>query len=150
MAGTFTNLLCHIIFSTKERRPYIKPEFEEELYKYIAGIVRGEGGIALIIGGVEDHLHLLVKLKPYPSISDMLQKIKGNSSRWINEEQKLAGKFHWQDGYAAFTVSESAAPDVTDYIANQKEHHRKVDFKTELLLFLKRHNIEYDERYIWD
>lgn len=149
MAGTYTNLLYHCVFSTKHRRQLIKPDFEEELYKYMGGIVRGLGGSCLEINGVEDHVHLLVKLKPYPSISDFHRELKQGSSKWINANKKSRERFGWQDGYAAFTVSESAVEDVRRYIQNQKEHHKKMSFKEELLYFLQKHGVDYDERYLW-
>src|ERR1051325_8223658 len=106
MAGTYTNLLYHIVFSTKERRQLIKPAIEERLYKYIGGIIRGLGGIELEIGGVDDHIHILAKFKPTIALSDAVRDIKANSSKWLNEKSKIY-KFAWQDGFAAFTVSES-------------------------------------------
>ena len=151
MPGTFTNLLYHLVFSTKERLPLIGESFQEELYKYMGGIIRGEGGVLLEIGGIADHVHLLAKLKPTIAVSDMLRLLKANSSKWINDEQKVKQrKFGWQDGYAAFTVSESQAPRVVRYIRSQEAHHRKLDFKEELIALLKKHRIEYDERYLWD
>ncbi len=149
MAGTFTNLLVHTIFSTKKREPLIEKAFESELYAYLGGIVRGEGGELLCAGGMPDHVHLLARVPPKISISDMLQHIKGGSSRWINEEGKLPERFAWQEGYSAFAVSESVKPEVMRYIQNQKEHHRKITFREELLLFLDRHGVEYDTKYIW-
>lgn len=149
MAGTYTNLLYHCVFTTKQRRPLIKPHFADELYKYIGGIVRGLGGICLEINGVEDHIHLLVKLKPVLSISDFHQELKGSSSKWVNANTKTSVRFGWQDGYSAFTVSESAARNVRMYIRNQKEHHKKMSFKEELLFLLKKRGVEYDERHLW-
>ncbi len=149
MAGTYTNLLYHCVFSTKHRRRIIGREMEKELYSYMGGIARGLGGSSLEINGIEDHVHLLVKLKPYPSISDFHKELKGSSSRWVNANQKISARFGWQVGYSAFTVSESAVPDVRKYIQNQKEHHSKMDFQEELLFLLQRHGVEYDERYLW-
>jgi putative transposase len=148
MAGTYTNLLYHIIFSTKERRQLITPTIEGELYSYVGGIVRGVGGVQLEIGGVADHIHLLVKFKPTLSISDAVRDIKANSSKWLNERTKLY-KFGWQDGFGAFTVSESQVERIAAYIRNQKAHHLKETFQEELLELLKLNRVEYDERYIW-
>jgi putative transposase len=152
MAGTYTNLLYHLVFSTKERKELIKKEFQEELYKYIGGIVRGEGGVLLEIGGMPDHVHLLAKLKPTRAVSDILRQIKANSSKWLNDEHKRfrIRKFAWQEGYAAFSVSESQVWRVKKYIRGQEEHHKRTDFKTELIALLEKHRVEYDERYLWD
>lgn len=148
MAGTYTNLLYHIVFSTKERRQLITPAIEEDLYSYIGGIVRGVGGVQLEIGGVADHVHLLIKLKPMLAVSDVVRDIKANSSKWLNERSAIY-KFAWQDGFAAFTVSESQVAAVRAYIRGQKEHHARMSFQDEVLALLKRHRVEFDERYLW-
>jgi putative transposase len=150
MPSTYTNLLYHIVFSTKDRTPLINPEFQEELYRYIGGIIRAEGGVQLEIGGTTDHLHILAKFKPAVSVSDMLAKIKANSSKWVNDHKMKMRKFAWQEGYAAFTVSESQVPIVREYIRNQEEHHRKQTYQEEFIVLLDRHGIEFDPRYIWD
>jgi len=150
MSGTFTNLLFHVTFSTKLRRPWIRPELETELLRYMGGIIRGEGGILLEINGVPDHVHLLVKLKPTATLSGFLAKVKANSSKWVNQNKSRIYKFRWQDGYGAFTVSESQVPRVRTYIRDQKEHHKTFDFKTEFLTLLQRHGVKYDERYVFD
>ena len=113
MPRSYTNLIYHIIFSTKDRRPTITPEREERLYEYIGGIIRGLGGILLCVNGVADHVHLLVKLRPDRSISDVLRELKANSSGWIHEVFPDAADFSWQNGYGAFTVSESQVPKVS-------------------------------------
>lgn len=146
MGATFTNLLYHIVFSTKDRRPLITPEFRDRLYEYIGGIVRGQGGVQLCLGGADDHVHILAKSKADVSVSKLLQAIKANSSKWANEQGHT---FEWQSGYAAFSVSESQVGPVRQYIANQETHHRKQSFKEELIALLVRHGIAYDERYIW-
>jgi putative transposase len=148
MATTFANLLYHIVFSTKDRRPSITAGIQEDLYEYMGGILRGEGGILLEIGGVCDHVHLLVKLKTDMSVSETLKKIKGKSSKWLNESSKAAERFDWQAGYGAFSVSASLTEKVRTYIRNQEEHHRRVSFKDELISLLERHGIDYDERYL--
>ncbi len=150
MPGTYTNLLYHIIFSTKQRRPLIGAALRDELYRYMGGIIRGEGGSLLEVGGMPDHMHLLAKLKPTTSISDLLRRLKANSSRWANAEKLRLRKLGWQDGYAAFTVSQSQVPRLVAYIRGQENHHRVADFKTELVLLLTRHAVQYDERYLWD
>jgi REP element-mobilizing transposase RayT len=150
MPSTYTNLLYHIVFSTKERIPLINDNLKEELYKYIGGIIRSEGGVQLEIGGTSDHIHILAKFKPAISVSEMLNKIKANSSKWANDHKMELRKFGWQEGYAAFSVSESQAPAVAEYIRNQEEHHRKQTFREEFLALLKRHGIEFDPQYLWD
>ena len=150
MPSTYTNLLYHIVFSTKDRIPLIANDFEEELYRYIGGIIRTEGGVQLEIGGTNDHLHILAKIKPAVAVSDILAKLKANSSKWINDHKMKMRKFGWQEGYAAFTVSESQVTAVREYIRNQKEHHRKQTFQEEFVALLERHGIEYDPEYLWD
>jgi REP element-mobilizing transposase RayT len=150
MPTTYTNLLYHIVFSTKQRQRLITNDFKEELYRYIGGIIRAEGGIQLEIGGTDDHVHILAKLKPAESVSQMLNRIKGNSSKWINENEKSSVRFAWQEGFAAFTVSESQVEPVRQYIRNQEQHHRRLTFQDELLAFLQRHGVEFDPRYLWD
>jgi putative transposase len=147
MAGTYTNLNFHLVFSTKERRQLITTNIEAELYKYIGGIVRNLDGHLLAANGMPDHIHLLVKLKPKVAISDIVRDIKANSSAWLNEQTKIY-KFGWQDGYAAFTVSQSQIERVKGYIRNQKNRHKRMSFKEELLELLVRNHIEYDERYL--
>jgi REP-associated tyrosine transposase len=149
MAGTYTNLLYHIVFSTKERRRLITSNIEDDLHKYIGGIVRNLEGDLLEANGDLDHRHLLVLLKPKFALSDVVRDIKANSSGWLNEKTKSLHKFGWQDGFAAFTVSESQAPRVRTYIRNQKSHHKRKDYKTELLELLRRNRVEFDERYLW-
>ena len=148
--STFTNLLFHIIYSTKFRKPAIRSDWQDDLYGFIGGIVRDQKGTLLKIGGVEDHVHLLAKLSPTIAISDVLRKIKSNSSKWINERPDLNRKFEWQSGYAAFSVSESQMPSVFEYIANQADHHRKKTFEEEFIAILKMHNIEFDMRYVFE
>jgi putative transposase len=150
MAGTYTNLIYHVVFSTKNRYGFITPTIEEELFKYIGGIIRGIDGVCLEINGMPDHLHILMKLPPKIAVSNALRDIKANSSKWVNETKKGLHKFGWQDGYAAFTVSRSQVEPVRQYIRNQKAHHAQRDFKTELLALLEKHGVEYDPRYIWD
>jgi len=150
MPSTYTNLLYHIIFSTKERRPFITAKMQDELHPYLGGIILDAGGEPLEIGGVADHVHILAKLPAVLSVSDALRLIKSNSSKWAGERADLARIFAWQTGYSAFTVSRSQAPAVRIYIRNQEQHHRKKTFQQELVVLLKKNEIEYDERYLWD
>ncbi|MBK8207437.1 MAG: IS200/IS605 family transposase [Planctomycetes bacterium] len=150
MGHTYTNLSYHLVFSTKDRLPLISKVAQPRLYAYIGGIIRELKGETLAIGGVEDHVHILCRLGTAVSMADALRQIKGSSSKWANDELKLDTKFAWQTGYAAFTVSQSKIGNVEKYIAEQQDHHRQRGFKDELLDFLQKHGIEYDERYLWD
>jgi len=149
--STYQQLLYHVIFSTKERRPLLKrKELRELLWPYMAGIATNLGGHALKIGGHDDHAHALLRIPAKVAVSDFVGSFKANASRFINEQGGPLSNFHWQDGYGAFTVSQSMAGVVADYIERQEEHHRKLSFKEELLELLKKHEVEYDPRYIWD
>ena len=150
MANTFTSLHYHVIFSTKNREPWISREIEERVWKFLGGIARENGMKALQIGGMPDHIHLALALPPTHSVSKALQLLKGGSSKWIKDSLRQMRGFAWQDGYGAFTVSKSNLPEVLDYIQNQPEHHRTKTFKEEYLAFLVRHGVDYDERYLWD
>jgi putative transposase len=147
MATTFANLLYHVVFSTKDRLPLIRNEIRESLYEYMGGIIRSEGGILLEIGGMPDHVHLLVKLKTDVTVALMVQKVKGKSSKWHNE-RLVQERFAWQSGYGIFSVSASLVERVRRYIRSQEEHHRRVSFRDELITLLKRNGIPYDERYL--
>ena len=148
MSQSFTNLLYHIIFSTKERRPIITLDYQPRLYDYIGGIIREVGGISLGINGIEDHVHVLAKLRPDKALSDVLSVLKCNATGWMHDVFPTMAEFSWQRGYAAFTVSQSNVEAVQSYISRQKEHHLKVSFRDEFIQFLKENQIEYDERYI--
>ena len=150
MGSTLTNLVYHVIFSTKGREQLIIPEIRHELHQYMGGIIKKENGVLLQAGGTADHIHIIIRLKPVHSLSEMMRKVKGNASKWINEEKRLKHKFAWQAGYGAFTVSESRIPVVTRYVIDQETHHRKQTFKEEFIRILKRHRVAYDERYIWN
>jgi putative transposase len=148
MAGAYCNLLYHLLFSTKERRPLISSAMKPRLHDYIGGIVRGEDGDLLEINSVADHLHLLVRLHPTRAVADVVRLIKSNSSKWANDKFRSGPKFAWQEGYAAFTVSQSQVPHLLDYIRGQEEHHRKRDFRHELVSLLRRNGIAFEERYL--
>lgn len=150
MANTYTNLLFHIIFSTKNRAAYIGEDIREPLYQYVGGVIRGEGGTLLEIGGVADHVHLLARFKAAISVATMVRRIKTSSSKWMNQRPGIDFKFAWQAGYGAFSVSESQVDPVRRYIQNQAEHHKRRTFKDELREILSKHDIEFDERYLWD
>jgi REP-associated tyrosine transposase len=148
MSQSYTNLLYHLIFSTKERQPIITPEYRPRLYEYIGGIIRGLGGISLGIGGVADHLHVCAKLRPDRAISDVLRDLKANATGWMHDVFPKLQDFCWQRGYAAFTVSQSNLLQVQRYIARQEQHHQRVSFREEFIQFLKANGIEYDDRYL--
>jgi len=148
MSDSYTNLLYHIIFSTKDRRPMITSEHEIQLYDYIGGTIRGLGGISLELNGTEDHLHVLAKLRPDRSLSDVLRDLKANATGWMHDIFPALKDFSWQRGYGGFTVSQSNVDEVRRYIVQQKEHHAKVSFRDEFIQFLKVNAIEYDQRYV--
>lgn len=151
MSSTLSNLTYHIVFSTKYREPMITPKLREDLYPYIGGIVRNKGGTLIRIGGVADHLHLVVRLRPDIALSDMMRMVKANSSKWVNERNNVSGsRFAWQSGYGAFTVSQSQLTALVEYVENQEEHHRSRSFQDEFVAILKKHGVEYDERYLFD
>jgi putative transposase len=137
MSDSFTNLLYHIVFSTKERRPLITLDYEPRLYEYIGGTLRGLGGVSLELNGTADHVHLLAKLRPDRALSDVLRKLKANASGWMHDVFPAVEDFSWQRGYGAFTVSESNVEEVRNYLRRQKEHHAKISFRDEFIQFLK-------------
>jgi putative transposase len=150
MPGSYCNLLYHVVFSTKGRYPLITAAVRDDLHAYMGGIVREREGIALAIGGMPDHVHLLIKIKPKLALSDVIRDIKAVSSKWMNETKGGLHKFGWQDGFAAFTVSQSPVDSVRRYIEMQEQHHRSIDFKAELLALFQRNRIQYDEAALWD
>lgn len=145
MPSAWTQNFYHTVFSTKHRVNLITPEIETRLNPFLGGIVRDLRCTLLGVNGMPDHVHMLVRYRADLSHSDMLQHIKGRSSKWVNETFPQAGHFGWQEGYGGFTVSKSSVPDMEAYIARQKEHHKRQDFKTEYLELLRRHGIEFDE-----
>jgi REP element-mobilizing transposase RayT len=149
MAHTFSHLAVHIVFGTKDRTPIIVPTIKTELHAYLGGIIREEGCKAISINGTEDHVHILVTLGPTKAMSDLMRVVKSNSSRWVHEKWPERAGFGWQQGYGAFSVSRSAMQDVEGYIARQEEHHRKISFEQEFIMLLKKHDIAYDENYLW-
>ncbi|MBN2505881.1 MAG: IS200/IS605 family transposase [Verrucomicrobia bacterium] len=150
MANTFTSLHYHMIFSTKHRQRWILPNIEQRVWAYMGGIAKQNELHACLIGGVEDHVHILLGMPPKMSVSEALKRIKGGSSGWMKANFPGCQHFAWQDGYAAFSVSKSEIPGVEDYIRNQREHHRTKTFQEEYRDFLDKHGIQYDERYLWD
>ena len=150
MPGTYSQMMLHIVFSTKDREPWITPPVAERLYPYLGGIVRECGGCAYAIGGVEDHVHMLVRCLPSTAVSDLLRTIKSRSSKWLREEFPELDRFAWQEGYSAFTVSKSKEEAVGRYIRTQEEHHKRSDFRAELIRLLDAHGVEFEARYLFD
>jgi putative transposase len=149
MPSAWTQNFYHTVFSTKQRAMLITPECESRLYPFIGGVVHDLRCTLLAINGLPDHVHLLVRYRPDLSHSELLQQIKGRSSKWLNETFPQLGHFAWQEGYGGFTVSKSAVPQVEAYIAGQKQHHQRQDFKAEFLELLRRHGIEFDEAEVF-
>jgi putative transposase len=149
MANTYTQIHIQFVFAVKYRNGLIHASFKEELYQYISGIIKANNHKLLSINGMPYHLHIFIGMRPTQSISDLLQDIKGSSSKWINEKKFLKVKFEWQEGYGAFSYSKSHVENVIEYIQNQENHHKKESFRDEYLKFLKVFEIEYDERYIF-
>jgi putative transposase len=150
MSQTLVKLYVHIIFSTKHRLPRINASIEPRLHAYMTGIIKNTGSKLVRIGGIEDHVHLLVLLSKVQALADLLQVTKKESSKWVKQFGDEFADFHWQDGYAGFSVSESAVETCIRYIDNQRTHHERLTFQQELIMLLKKHNVEYDERYVWE
>ena len=146
MSHTYAQNVIHLVFSTKDRRKSIPKEFQARLWSYLVGICKKEGIFVHSIGGMADHLHLLVQIPPSLAVAKAVSAIKANSSRWSNEQ---GHKFSWQQGYAAFSVSASIVPTVVRYIQNQELHHRKMSFDIEFLALLKKHGLEYDPNFVF-
>ena len=145
MSSTHTNLLFHIIYSTKYRRNLITRDVQERLYEYVGGIIREQKGKLIEIGGMPDHIHVLARLSPTLAISDVLRVTKANSSRWFNETFQPRRPFSWQRGFGAFSASESSLEQIQSY-----GHHRKMSFRDEYRKFLVRHHIDFDEPYLFE
>jgi putative transposase len=148
MSNTYTALHFHVVFSTKDREPWIRHEIEDRVWKFIAGIARENEMKSLRIGGMPDHVHMVISLPPALSLSKAIQHLKGGSSKWMKTAFPELRNFSWQDGYAAFSVSKSNLPQVLAYVEGQREHHRTKSFQDEYRAFLKRHAINFDERYL--
>jgi len=149
MSGSLTNLLYHIVFSTKKRRELISNSLRLKIYPYIGGIVSDEGGHLLAIGGTSNHVHLLLRVPAKQSLSDFIRRVKGKTSWWIGKEKFIEDHFKWQRGYAAFSVSQSMSERIAAYIENQEEHHREKSFYDEYLFLLRKNEIEFNEKYVW-
>ena len=151
MAQSLARLWTHLIFSTKDRFPFLRDKvLRGEMHAYLAEVLRTHDCETLIVGGVEDHAHSLFALSRTHSIASVVKEVKRTSSGWIKTTSRTLSKFHWQAGYGAFSVSQSNLTAVIRYIENQEEHHRRVTFQDEYRAFLKAYGVEFDERYIWD
>jgi len=149
MANTYTQIHIQFVFAVKFRNGLIHSSFKDELYKYITGIIKTNNHKMLAINGMPDHIHILIGMRPTQSISELMQIIKANSSKWINEKKFLNVKFEWQEGYGAFSYSKSHVQNVINYIQNQEERHKTKSFQEEYLEFLEAFEVDYDERYIF-
>jgi putative transposase len=149
MANTYTSLHYHFTFSTKNRKPWITTEIENRVWAYIGGIARAHRMSALQVGGVDDHIHAVVMAPSTLSPSQIAQYLKGDSAKWIHKEFPKLRLFQRQDGYGGFTVSKSQLRDVIRYVKDQRKHHRKKTFQQEYLELLEKHDVDYDERYVW-
>ena len=151
MSQSLSNILIHVVFSTKDRVPFLRdPDIRNQMHAQLGGTSKSLNCPTLIVGGVEDHIHLLARESRTITLSEWVKELKRVTSLWIKEKSPQFDTFAWQAGYGAFSVSQSQSGKVIKYIQEQEQHHRKKDFKTEFREFLKRHEIEYDERYVWD
>lgn len=149
MANTYTQIHIQFVFAVKFRDAVIHSSWKDELYRYMTGIVQNNKHKLIAINGMPDHIHILIGMRPTQSISDLMQDIKGSSSKWINQKGFIKGKFEWQEGYGAFSYGKSQVKDVIAYIENQEQHHSKKTFRDEYMDFLKKFDVEYDEQYIF-
>ncbi|WP_367871923.1 IS200/IS605 family transposase [Luteolibacter sp. Populi] len=150
MAQSLASLLVHLVFSTKDREPSIPDHLRKELHAYIGGIIAHRSGALLAAGSVADHIHLMISHPRTIAPAELVKEIKAGSSKWMNEREKRAFKFHWQSGYGIFSISPTHRPKLEEYIANQAEHHRVTTFQEEYRKLLTRCEVEWDERYVWD
>ena len=149
MPNTYTQIHIQVVFAVQNRDCIISTQWKDELYKYMTGIVQKNNHKLLGINGMPDHIHMLIGLRPTQSVSDLMQDIKGSSSKWINDKGFLRSRFSWQEGYGAFSYSKSELTRVLTYIENQESHHAKKDFYTEYIQLLQVHGIEFDEQYVF-
>ena len=150
MGNTYSQIHIQFVWTVKHRKALIDPSWEVDLYKYIMRVVQDHRHKALQINGMPDHMHLLVGMRVHEGIADLMRDVKANSSRWINQQKKTESKFAWQSGYGAFSYSRWDVPMITNYIKNQKIHHQKITWREEYIEMLHKHEIDYDERYLFD
>jgi REP element-mobilizing transposase RayT len=150
MANTYSQIYIQVVFAVQGRQNLLQKEWRGEVFKYMAGIIKNKGQKPIIVNGVEDHVHIFVGLKPAIALSDLVRDVKNNSSNFINDNHWVKGKFSWQEGYGAFSYGHSQIETVYNYILNQETHHDKQTFKDEYLDFLKKFEIEHDEKYLFE
>jgi len=150
MPQSLANIYVHLIFSTKERFPFLSPEVRPDLHSYMSTVLANLNSPAVLINSVEDHVHILFNMGRTVTLAQVVEDVKKSSSKWIKTQRLSFSKFAWQAGYGGFSVSESNTPKVANYIQNQEEHHRVKSFQEEYREFLTKHKIQYDERYVWD
>ncbi len=150
MAGTYSQIYIQVVFAVKGRENVISRVWKDDLHKYIAGIIKGKDQKSIIVNGMPDHIHAFIGLKPSMSISDLVRDIKNNSGKWINENKLIKGKFAWQEGYGVFSYSHSQIENVYNYISNQEEHHKAKSFREEYVEFMKKFEIEHNEKYLFE
>jgi putative transposase len=150
MAGTYSQIYLQVVFTVKGRENLIDNHWKDELYGYIAGIIKGKNQKSIIVNGMPDHIHIFIGLQPSIAISDLVRDIKSNSSNFINNKKFISGRFSWQEGYGVFSYSHSQIEKVFNYIKNQENHHRKKTFKEEYIEFLNKYNIEFNQKYLFD
>ncbi len=150
MANTFTQLYTQLVFAVQGRQNIIQNRFEEDVYKYITGIIQNKGHKLISINGMPDHIHIFIGMKPKEAISDLVRDVKKDSSKLINSKNWIRGKFNWQEGFGGFSYGHSQISDVANYIDNQKKHHKKRTFIEEYLELLKKFQIEFDKRYLFE
>lgn len=149
MANTYSQIHIQVVFAVQDRTCLVSHAWREELFRYITGIIQNHGHKVLAINGMSEHIHILIGMRPTQALSDLMQDVKGDSSRWINEKKFVPGKFSWQEGYGAFSYGKSQVDKVIDYIRDQEIHHRKKTFQEEYIEFLEKFEVPYDERYIF-
>ncbi|MCX6266984.1 MAG: IS200/IS605 family transposase [Bacteroidetes bacterium] len=150
MAGTFSQIYIQVVFAAQSRETLLQKPWREEVFKYMAGIIKGKNQKPIIINGVSNHVHLFIGLKPSIALSDLVRDVKNNTSNFINNQKFIRGKFLWQEGFGAFSYAHSHIGQVYQYILNQEEHHLQKTFKDEYLEFLRKFEIAYDEKYLFD
>jgi len=150
MANTYSQIYIQIVFAVQGRQNLLAKEWRQEVFKYMAGIIKNNGQKPIIVNGMDDHVHVFVGLKPVLALSDLVRDIKNNSTNFINDNNWIKGKFNWQEGYGAFSYSHSQVEDVYNYISNQEQHHTRQTFQEEYIGFLKKFEIEHDLEYIFE
>jgi REP element-mobilizing transposase RayT len=150
VAGTYSQIYIQIVFAVQGRQNLLQKEWRQEVFKYVAGIIKNKGQKSIIVNGVEDHVHIFVGLKPSMALSDLVRDIKNNSTNFINDHAWIKGRVNWQEGYGAFSYGHSQIESVYSYIQNQEQHHKKQTFKDEYLDFLRKFEIEHESKYLFE